>query len=77
MFDPRRAQQHRLATLLLRELLRGPLYYALTLILCALVFWRQSPTGVISMALVCGGDDIVDYCGVPADSRRQRNYFSW
>ncbi|KAJ6986745.1 hypothetical protein NC653_020086 [Populus alba x Populus x berolinensis] len=57
-----------------RELLRGPLYYALTLILCALVFWRQSPPGVISVAMVCGGDDNVDYCGVPADSRRQRAY---
>ncbi|KAG6765149.1 hypothetical protein POTOM_029167 [Populus tomentosa] len=56
------------------RIFRGPLYYALTLILCALVFWRQSPPGVISMAMVCGGDDNVDYCEVPAGSRRQRAY---
>jgi len=39
-----------------RELLRGPLYYVLVLILCALVFWRESPVGVISLAMMCGGD---------------------
>ncbi|KAE8038719.1 hypothetical protein FH972_011197 [Carpinus fangiana] len=38
------------------ELLRGPLYYVLVLILCALVFWRESPVGVISLAMMCGGD---------------------
>ncbi|KAJ6909228.1 hypothetical protein NC652_020265 [Populus alba x Populus x berolinensis] len=36
---------------------------------------RKSPPGVISMAMVCGGDDNVDYCEVPAGSRRQRAYF--
>lgn len=39
-----------------RELLKGPLYYVLILILCALVFWRESPVGVISLAMMCGGD---------------------
>lgn len=39
-----------------RELLRGPLYYVLMLILSALVFWRDSPVGVISLSMMCGGD---------------------
>lgn len=39
-----------------RELLRGPLYYVLILTLCALVFWRESPIGVVSLAMMCGGD---------------------
>ena len=39
-----------------RELLRGPLYYVLILILCALIFWRESPVGLISLAMMCGGD---------------------
>ncbi|CAN6703723.1 unnamed protein product [Malus baccata var. baccata] len=39
-----------------KELLRGPLYYVLILILCALVFWRESPVGLISLAMMCGGD---------------------
>ncbi|XP_065872700.1 phytol kinase 1, chloroplastic isoform X2 [Euphorbia lathyris] len=46
-----------------RELLRGPLYYVIVLILCALVFWRQSPVGVISIAMMCGGDGVADIVG--------------
>ncbi|PSR98861.1 Phytol kinase [Actinidia chinensis var. chinensis] len=45
------------------ELLRGPLYYVLVLIVCVLVFWRDSPTGVISLAMMCGGDGIADIIG--------------
>ncbi|XP_065872699.1 probable phytol kinase 1, chloroplastic isoform X1 [Euphorbia lathyris] len=46
-----------------KELLRGPLYYVIVLILCALVFWRQSPVGVISIAMMCGGDGVADIVG--------------
>ncbi|KAF8021855.1 hypothetical protein BT93_G2101 [Corymbia citriodora subsp. variegata] len=46
-----------------QELLRGPLYYVLILILCAIVYWRESPTGVISLAMMCGGDGIADIIG--------------
>ncbi|MBA0877082.1 hypothetical protein Goshw_029518 [Gossypium schwendimanii] len=28
------------------------------LMLCALVFWRESPVGVICLAMMCGGDGI-------------------
>ncbi|KAF2295238.1 hypothetical protein GH714_032261 [Hevea brasiliensis] len=45
------------------ELLRGPLYYVLILMLCALVFWRESPVGVISLAMMCGGDGVADIMG--------------
>ncbi|KAK4593062.1 hypothetical protein RGQ29_017277 [Quercus rubra] len=45
------------------ELLRGPLYYVLILILCALIFWRESPVGLISLAMMCGGDGIADIIG--------------
>ncbi|KAK7356415.1 hypothetical protein VNO80_15686 [Phaseolus coccineus] len=45
------------------ELLRGPLYYVLILILCALVFWRESPIGVVSLAMMCGGDGVADIIG--------------
>ncbi|KAM3733078.1 hypothetical protein ACB098_11G108000 [Castanea mollissima] len=45
------------------ELLRGPLYYVLILILCALIFWRDSPVGLISLAMMCGGDGIADIIG--------------
>ncbi|XP_027366853.1 probable phytol kinase 1, chloroplastic [Abrus precatorius] len=46
-----------------QELLRGPLYYVIMLILCALVFWRESPIGVVSLAMMCGGDGIADIIG--------------
>ncbi|ESR49824.1 Phytol kinase 1 [Citrus sinensis] len=46
-----------------KELLRGPLYYVLMLILSALVFWRDSPVGVISLSMMCGGDGIADVIG--------------
>ncbi|KAF1879285.1 hypothetical protein Lal_00047959 [Lupinus albus] len=46
-----------------RELLRGPLYHVMILMLCALVFWRESPIGVISLAMMCGGDGVADIIG--------------
>ncbi|MBA0575723.1 hypothetical protein Golob_027561, partial [Gossypium lobatum] len=46
-----------------RELLRGPLYYVAMLMLCALVFWRESPVGVICLAMMCGGDGVADIIG--------------
>ncbi|XP_073125414.1 phytol kinase 1, chloroplastic [Henckelia pumila] len=45
------------------ELLRGPLFYVLVLILCAIVFWRESPIGMVSLAMMCGGDGIADIMG--------------
>lgn len=39
-----------------RELLRGPLYYVIVLLLCTLVFWRESPVGVVSLTMMSGGD---------------------
>ncbi|KAK3228391.1 hypothetical protein Dsin_000272 [Dipteronia sinensis] len=38
------------------ELLKGPLYYVLILMLCAVVFWRESPIGVVSLGMMCAGD---------------------
>ncbi|KAM0068782.1 putative phytol kinase [Helianthus debilis subsp. tardiflorus] len=45
------------------ELLRGPLYYVLMLILSTVVFWRESPIGVVSLSMMCGGDGIADIMG--------------
>ncbi|XP_004496158.1 probable phytol kinase 1, chloroplastic isoform X1 [Cicer arietinum] len=46
-----------------KELLRGPLYYVVILMLCAVVFWRDSPIGVVSLAMMCGGDGVADIIG--------------
>ncbi|KMS96693.1 hypothetical protein BVRB_8g200790 [Beta vulgaris subsp. vulgaris] len=45
------------------ELLTGPLYYVLTLAVCAIVFWRESPVGLLSLAMMCGGDGVADIMG--------------
>ncbi|XP_071707610.1 probable phytol kinase 1, chloroplastic isoform X2 [Rutidosis leptorrhynchoides] len=45
------------------ELLRGPLYYVMMLILCSLLFWRESPIGVVALSMMCGGDGIADIMG--------------
>lgn len=41
------------------ELLRGPLYYVLVLLGTTLVYWRESPVGVVVFSLMCGGDGLV------------------
>ncbi|KAL5709660.1 phytol kinase [Ranunculus cassubicifolius] len=46
-----------------KELLRGPLYYVLILISSAVLFWRESPIGVIALAMMCGGDGFADIIG--------------
>ncbi|XP_031737373.1 probable phytol kinase 1, chloroplastic isoform X2 [Cucumis sativus] len=52
------------------ELLRGPLYYVLILILSAVIFWRESPVGLISLGMMCGGDGIADIMGRKFGSKR-------
>uniref|UniRef100_A0A7N0U622 phytol kinase n=1 Tax=Kalanchoe fedtschenkoi TaxID=63787 RepID=A0A7N0U622_KALFE len=46
-----------------KELLRGPLYYVVVLLVSTTVFWRESPVGVVSVAMMCGGDGIADIIG--------------
>eukprot|EP00252_Welwitschia_mirabilis_P020068 TRINITY_DN482_c0_g1_i2.p1 TRINITY_DN482_c0_g1~~TRINITY_DN482_c0_g1_i2.p1 ORF type:complete len:275 (-),score=12.43 TRINITY_DN482_c0_g1_i2:125-871(-) len=38
------------------ELLKGPMYYVLVLICCTVFFWRDSPIGMISIAMMSAGD---------------------
>ncbi|KAL8193139.1 hypothetical protein R6Q57_027043 [Mikania cordata] len=45
------------------ELLKGPLYYVLMLIICSIFFWRDTPIGVVSLSMMCGGDGIADIMG--------------
>jgi len=46
-----------------REILRGPLYYGIVFVLLTLVFWRDSPVGIVALMLMCGGDGIADLVG--------------
>ncbi len=46
-----------------REILRGPLYYGIVFVLITLVFWKDSPVGIVALMLMCGGDGIADLVG--------------
>lgn len=46
-----------------RELLQGPLYYAVTITIVTLFFWRNSPVGVVAVANLCAGDGFADIVG--------------
>jgi phytol kinase len=46
-----------------REILAGPLYYGIVFVLATLIFWRQSPAGVLALMLLCGGDGLADIVG--------------
>lgn len=45
------------------ELLRGPLYYGIVFIVCTIVFWRESPVGMLALMVMCGGDGLADVVG--------------
>lgn len=46
-----------------REILRGPLFYGIVFVALTLVFWRDTPLGIIALMLMCGGDGIADVVG--------------
>lgn len=46
-----------------KELLRGPLYYAVVLTLLTCIYWRSSPCGILTISLLCGGDGLADILG--------------
>ncbi|KAL8150915.1 hypothetical protein V2J09_020723 [Rumex salicifolius] len=46
-----------------RELLKGPLYYALTITFATMVYWRTSPIGIAAICNLCAGDGMADIVG--------------
>jgi phytol kinase len=46
-----------------REILRGPLFYGLIFVILTLVYWKDSPIGIIALMLMCGGDGLADILG--------------
>ncbi|MGE5140751.1 MAG: diacylglycerol/polyprenol kinase family protein [Rudaea sp.] len=53
-----------------REILRGPLYYGIVFVVCTILFWRNSPVGVVALMLMCGGDGLADVVGRRFGSRK-------
>jgi len=46
-----------------REILRGPLLYGIVFVLLTLLYWRNSPIGIVALMLMCGGDGLADILG--------------
>ncbi|KAK4483228.1 hypothetical protein RD792_010410 [Penstemon davidsonii] len=46
-----------------RELLKGPLYYALTISLASAIYWRTSPIAIAAVCNLCAGDGMADIVG--------------
>lgn len=46
-----------------REILRGPLFYGIVFVICTVLFWRESPVGIMALMLMCGGDGLADVIG--------------
>ena len=46
-----------------RELLYGPLQYGIVFVLTTLLFWVNSPVGIVTLMILCGGDGLADVIG--------------
>ncbi|KAL2455579.1 putative phytol kinase 2 [Abeliophyllum distichum] len=46
-----------------RELLKGPLYYASTITLACVIYWRTSPIAIAAICNLCAGDGLADIVG--------------
>ena len=46
-----------------KEILRGPLYYGIMFVVLTLIYWKDSPIGIIALMMMCGGDGVADIIG--------------
>jgi len=46
-----------------KEILKGPFYYGFVFIIVTVLFWRNSPVGIVALMILCGGDGIADLVG--------------
>ncbi len=45
------------------ELLYGPLQYGVVFVLLTLLFWLNSPVGIVALVILCAGDGMADLVG--------------
>jgi phytol kinase len=46
-----------------KEILRGPLYYGIIFVVITILFWTDSPVGIVALMLMCGGDGLAEILG--------------
>ncbi len=53
-----------------KEILRGPLYYGIVFVALTLIYWKDSPIGIIALMLLCGGDGLAEVVGRRLKTKR-------
>lgn len=46
-----------------REILFGPLFYGIIFVLLTILYWYDSPIGMVALMVLCGGDGFADIVG--------------
>jgi phytol kinase len=46
-----------------REILRGPLFYGILFVILTIMYWKDSPIGMVALMLMCGGDGLAEILG--------------
>lgn len=46
-----------------KEILRGPLFYGIVFVTLTILYWKDSPIGIIALMMMCGGDGVADIVG--------------
>ena len=46
-----------------REILRGPMFYGIIFVILTMLYWKDSPIGMVALMLLCGGDGLADIIG--------------
>ena len=46
-----------------REILKGPVFYGLVFVVMTVLYWLESPIGMVALMLMCGGDGLADIMG--------------
>jgi phytol kinase len=56
-----------------REMLLGPLFYGIVFVALTIIYWTDSPIGIIALMLICGGDGLADIVG----SKVKSSHLPW
>ena len=46
-----------------KEILRGPLFYGIVFVILTIIYWVDSPIGIVALMLLCGGDGLAEIVG--------------
>lgn len=46
-----------------REILKGPLFYGIIFVILTVIYWLDTPIGIVALMLMCGGDGLADILG--------------